>query len=100
MNTTNQTGRISTYATGCGCYGTPVQKDHPNTGMFNQQPKDIMTPEEVCEFLCIDTDTLSAMVRGYQIPVVRLKKGLYRFSRRQIESWLDDKAIQKLNEED
>lgn len=99
MTTISPIGTVSTHVTGYVCNNTPVQGNHPHTAPFNPVPKDIMTPEEVCEYLCIDADTLSAMVRGYQIPVVRLKKGLHRFSRRQIKAWLDEKA-QKCNDDE
>ena len=94
---------MSTHVTGCGEYGLQSLKVVPplnQTPVTVQKERDIMTPEDVCEFLGIDSDTLSAMIRGYQIPVIRLKKGLHRFSRRQIETWLDEKATQRGNEDD
>lgn len=99
MQTITPIGATSTRVTGCGSYGTPVLRQQ-QSDILTQGLKDIMTPEQVAEYLCIDVDTLATMVRGYQIPVVRLKKGLHRFSRRQIEAWLDEKAIQKCNDDE
>ena len=100
MQTITPIGTTSTRVTGCGSYGTQVPRQQQQSDTLNQGPKDIMTPEQVAEYLCIDVDTLATMVRGYQIPVVRLKKGLHRFSRRQIEAWLDEKATQKSNDDE
>lgn len=95
-------GTTSTHVTSSGGYTVPVQKgvSKENTTQVSHKEKDIMTPDDVCEFLGIDAEDLATMIRAYQIPVIRLKKGLHRFSRRQLEGWLDEKATQQKGNDD
>ena len=53
--------------------------------------KDIMTTEEVCEFLDIVEETLYKWVHNDFIPCIKLSRKKWLFNRSSISQWLCDK---------
>lgn len=55
-------------------------------------PSDIISLPEACKFLDVHRNTLYRLIEAGEIPAFRLiKGGRWKFRRRDLEQWLEDK---------
>lgn len=53
---------------------------------------ELMTVDELAQYLCVTPDTVYRKVRTGEIPSIRIGR-LLRFSKKTIENWLEQKTI-------
>jgi excisionase family DNA binding protein len=56
------------------------------------EPRPLMTPDQLCEFLQCSKDWLYEQVQAGRIPYVPIGRRSYRFRPEDIETWLAEKA--------
>jgi excisionase family DNA binding protein len=65
-----------------------------NESRLDNKP-DIMTPDEVAEFLRVSRRTINNLVATEAIPFVRIGRRVVRFKRQALTKWLREQNIQK-----
>ena len=81
--------------------------DHPGTRYGDRKRKktsrkilhdgklEVMTPDEVAEFLRVSRRTINSLVAAKAIPFVRIGKRVVRFKRQAVAIWLREQNFQK-----
>ncbi len=56
----------------------------------------MLTIKEVAHFLCVNERTIYRLIKAHRIPGVKIG-GQWRFSEKNIQSWIDEKMSLQLN---
>lgn len=64
--------------------------------MQEQKIMRMLTIKEVAHFLCVNERTIYRLIKAHRIPGVKIG-GQWRFSEKNIQSWIDEKMSSQLN---
>lgn len=59
--------------------------------------RDIMTIEEVCDYLQIGRSTFDQLVKDRELPVIRVSEKILRVKFEALQAWLDAQTTKELN---